>query len=81
MQLGGIMKTLIFMWVLSMPRGGNHYFDTFKACNNFRLDQKETYGMNVPKCHKEIYNPDGRLMPKPYEGGSINFWYKPEPTP
>lgn len=50
------MKTLIFVWVLFMPGAKDpHVFDTYKACVTFRQDQIETYGMNLSRCHKEVY--------------------------
>jgi hypothetical protein len=78
------MNTFIFVWVLAMPGHQAHYFDTFKGCNDFRQDQKATYGMIVPRCHKEIYNPDWSFkMPESWDGGPIDMpmqWGKAEPS-
>jgi hypothetical protein len=50
------MTKLIFVWVLFAPGlDQTHVFDTYKACEAFRQDQIETYGMNLSRCHKEVY--------------------------
>ena len=50
------MIEFIFVWVLAMPKE-SHTFDTEEACNRFRADHSQTYGMRVPHCHKAIYQP------------------------
>lgn len=60
------MNSLIFIWVLFIPAGNTAYFETQKACQDFRSDLVSTYkGFAAMQCHKQILIPSTDFLVRP----------------